>query len=437
MHKHKVRASVLNDAHKKGNTAFVIATAGDTLPKVVTASYGCSSCGATFASVAGMEPFCVSCGSHEVKANTEQQAPALPEDSDEIVAVRCSSCGAYNGMHAETASALGGHVHCVECGADMQYDAQEVGSSEQTTENHKPNEEPVKVTTPADGTKVNTPAAPSQTVVIEASDLSENPSQQFQTEVSLVAATLGCENPGALSLDKRGDTLVAYIGKTPVAVLSKDQADAPMQQVFDTESLVAAILDNAEQQGVEQALNQYKFEPIKVRLPVDPFVNQLAQEQIQKVQQQQAEHSDDLLQCVSIAATALAKNIFKGKEPHALKAGFSSLLASCGVKNAEAAVERVFAANADAYHQQLFQTALELQQKPVDYRNTLTEALKGMNPVVASDEEGDDEGTVDTGTLPIRLENASIRPAVKASKPPVVASSIRALAAQTGGTLFG
>ena len=436
MHRNKVRASVLNNAHKKGETAFVVATAGDTLPKVVTASYGCSSCGAVFASVAGMEPFCVCCGSHKVKANTDQQAPDLPEDSDDVVAVRCSSCGAYNGMQAETASALGGHVHCVECGADMQYDAQELASDD-STENHKPNEDLPKVVVPADGTAVNTPAAPSQTVVVEASDLGDNPSQQFQTEVSLVSATLACGEPGKLSLDKRGDSLVAYIGQTPVAILNKDAADAPMQQVFDTESLVAAILDQAEQQGVEAALDQYKFAPIKVKLPIDPYVNQLAQEQIQKVQQQQGEHAEDLLQCVSIAATALAKNLFKGKQ-HALKSGFSSLLASCGVKNAEAAVERVFAANADEYHKQLFQTAVELQQSPVEYRNTLTEALKGMNPVVTS--ENEDEDTVDTGTLPIRLENASMKPLktnVRANASVTASgSTIRSLAAQAGGKLF-
>ena len=114
------------------------------------------------------------------------------------------------------------------------------------------------------------------------------------------------------------------------------------------------------------------------------------------------------------------------------------MLASCGVKNAEAAVERVFAANADEYHKQLFQTAVELQQSPVEYRNTLTEALKGMNPVVTS--ENEDEDTVDTGTLPIRLENASMKPLktnVRANASVTASgSTIRSLAAQAGGKLF-
>lgn len=510
------RASVLNTASAKSGAPFVVAASAAELPKAETASFGCKHCNTVFASNKGSEPFCINCGSEDVAPATAT-AQALPKTDAGLSAIHCKACGAHNVMSDVTASMLDGHLHCVECGGQLEYNVDDLqdpvtdadeqniqdalnteqaadansaedrggmtngdkitDADEKSIQDALPTQEAAKPavtaaeqpennevpTAPPQGENVpDAPAAPvvdpvvdaiEDETLIEHAEWEQLPEDEQEgcneySDVSLAAVILATNPKAQLTLATSDDEILAFADGVPVARLEKANA-GEWSNVFHSASFTKAIASVASTQGARAALAQYRFTPIRVKFPVGAAVrakvaNRLAQ-QTAAVGEQAKTHRDDLLQCVSLAATAMTKNLFRTKA-NALKKGFVDMLQQAGVKNPTVLVDRVFAAYGDTYHKQVFELAQELQSKPLDYRNTLAESMGDMNTVPMADMEMPNDATEEVtiehagegeAGIASRIEHAAVRPlrAVTAStKSP--AGSIHEIRAAAGGKLF-
>lgn len=506
------RASVLNTASANTGRPFVVSAATAALPKVETAAFGCKSCSAEFASTKGSEPFCVNCGSENVSP-IQATAQALPETDTGLSAITCKSCGTHNVLSDVTASALDGHMHCVECGNQLSYDVDELqdpvtdadeSAIEQTLNTESAdtisaedrggmtNGDPLNdvsetdvadalPTTEATTVKPTDSAAPATAAAPEHNEIPAAPAAGAETpatpEVPVVEPIVdkiedetliehasweqlpeneqdGCEysdtslaavilagNPKAeLTLATSENEILAFADGVPVARLEKANA-GEHAAVFHTQSFLKSIARVAETSGARAALSSYNFTAIRVKFPVSAAARAKAatalKTQTAALQETADSHREDLMQCVSIASAALTKNLFRTKA-NALKRGFVDMLTTAGVKNATQMVERVFAANADAYHKQVFELAQELQSKPLDYRNTLASSMGDLNTVALDFPNEANEEVVVEHASGSQLEHQMESAAVRGVRHPVTASTtdIRSIRAAAGGKLF-
>lgn len=329
------RASVLNTASAKSGKPFIVSAATAALPQVETASFGCKSCGAEFASTKGSEPFCVNCGSEDV-SQTQAVAQAMPATDKSLCAIACKSCSTHNVLSDVTASLLDGHMHCVECGNQLSYDVDDLQdpvtdadeSGIETTLNTEAAETnsaedrggmtddaPITDATetdiadalptteaktevkaeapqsndvpaaPAAGT--DTPAAPTVPVVdpivdkiedetlIEHAQWEQLPENEQDgceySEASLAAVVLASNPKAALTLATSEDEILAFADGVPVARLEKANA-GEHAAVFHTQSFMQSIARVAETKGIRAALASYKFSAIRVKFPVSAAV---------------------------------------------------------------------------------------------------------------------------------------------------------------------
>lgn len=494
------RASVINTASAKSGTPFIVSAANAALPKVETASFGCKSCGTEFASVKGSEPFCVNCGSENVH-QSQATAQALPETDKSLCAIECKSCGTNNVLSDVTARLLDGVIHCVECGSQLSYDADDLNdpvtdadesdienmldtqeasrsaedrggmtddapitdATEESIEDALPTTEATAAApenneipkAPATGTDSEVePTAPVVDPIVERLDddvliehanwerLPENEQDGCEyTEASLAAVVLATNPEAVLTLATSDDEIIAFADGLPVARLEKANA-GEHQSVFHSQSFPKAITSLAKTKGVRAALASYNFTTIKVKFPTSAAVKAKVSEGLKAeaaVNKEQAtNHREDLMQCVSLAATALTKNLFRTKA-NVLKRGFIDMLTTAGVKNPAVLVDRVFATHGDDYNKQVFSLAQELQSKPLDYRNTLAESMVDLNTMPLEMPNEDTEEVVvehaSGAALERQMEGAALRKVthkVEASSKHN-ANSISSISASVGG----
>jgi len=86
--------------------------------------YGCADCGTKFSALAGLEseplsPYCMVCGSNQVKRLEEVKAQKIHPDN-QLVSNNCETCGSINVTHSDYIKAVkNANIHCVMCGTDM------------------------------------------------------------------------------------------------------------------------------------------------------------------------------------------------------------------------------------------------------------------------------------------------------------------------------
>lgn len=115
----KERASAIQAA----GSVFVFAATDRSVPQrsaVRSASYAehkCGDCGTVVkASADTPQPFCVTCGSHHVKATS--QAVKTPVETSNLAAFRCKT-GHLNVLSKQVMAAADNHIHCVRCGVSI------------------------------------------------------------------------------------------------------------------------------------------------------------------------------------------------------------------------------------------------------------------------------------------------------------------------------
>ena len=527
------RASTLSISNTEGKP-FIVSSAKAELPKMALAAFGCTSCKAEFSSNKTLKPFCVNCGSNEVKPITAK-VQSLPATDAALCSIGCRACGTNNVLSSVTATTLDGEMHCVECGGQLSYDADDLDrpvedadaadidntmSGEQSTtisgddrggmtddspitdadaddiadalpttalaasKGAKPAAavaatEPTENVIPAAPTGEapvkNVPTSPTTAPTTELDEESliehataadgdtEDDGSEFDadeqeaaceyTTASLAAVVLAKNPKAALTLATSDEEILAFADGVPVARLEKSKAKPEHSAVFHTRPFTQSIERVAADKGLRAALSAYGFSPIKVDFPLGAANRTLAaaslREATTKLQEVSSNHKQDFMQCLSLAATSLNKNLYK-KRHSVLKAGFIELLSGAGVTGAKTMVERVFAASGDAYHTQLLELAQELQLKSVDFRNTLSESLSDMNVVDATDYEGapndeTQEVVVETASALDRQMESAAFAAAKSSASVVKrhsvvsntgASRIQSIRAASGGKLF-
>lgn len=496
------RASVLNTAGANSGKPFVVSAAAPKLPTVETASFGCKSCSAEFASAKGSEPFCINCGSDDV-SSIQAAAQAVPETDKSLAAILCKSCGTHNVFTEQTASVLDGQMHCVECGGQLSYDVDELNQpvtdatedsitqtldvqeadtnsaedrggqtdgsplndvSEQDVNDTLPTtveaEAPEANQVPAVPENGNqSPEQPEAPVVEPVIDTVEDETliehaewEQDEQEdgcnysdTSLAAVVLSSNPKAKLTLATAEDEILAFADGVHIARLEKANA-GEHAAVFHSKSFMQAIARVADAEGIRAAMSKFGFAGVRVKFPMTAAARAVATASLSaekaKLEAATASHKTDMLQCVSLASVALTKGLFKTKG-NALRAGFVQMLTTAGVKNPGVMVDRVFAANADAYHKQLFEMAVDLMGKPLDYRNTLAESLGDMNALSQEldmpNDEGQDVVVEHADALALQMESAALRgrrSPVTAAAGAAPAGSISQIRAAAGGALF-
>lgn len=488
------RASAFNAIGAGKGAPFVVSAGSATLPQVETASFGCKHCNTVFATAKGMEPFCVNCGSDQVEA-VAAAAQSVPATDAGVNCIVCSHCQAHNVMSDVTASAMDGRIHCVECGGEIHYDADDLDkpitdapeadidnavpanagnispadrggmtrndpiqdADAQSVDENMPiemaSEDPPQnavPTPPANGeaevydvedeTLVET-AGEDQDIDWEQLDPEEQNACEY-SKVSLAAVVLSGNPKGKLSLASSENEILAFVGDVPVARLEKSGVSEDVGKVFHSAGFLRSISLSAEQSGVRKALAAFNFKPIHVEFPVKAAVRarvkSLVESQVAVVEKAASTYRDDLTQSLSLAATALNRNLFRS-QTNPLKAAMTQALTRAGVENARAVTEQVFAAHGDEYNRSLLALAADLQSKPVEYRNTLAQSMGDINPVVDDMEmpNGDtQEVVVETAALQARMERG-VRPATKVTSTTAgQPSTISKLRAAAGGSLF-
>lgn len=472
------RASTLSTSNAEGKS-FIVSSAKAELPKMALAAFGCNHCKAEFASNQALKPFCVNCGSDEVKP-IEAKVQTLPATDAALCSIGCRACGTNNVLAIATATTLDGKMHCVECGGQLSYDADDlerpvedadaddiadaIGGDQQqqaatisgddrggltddspitdadaddiadalpTTDvsttkvvAEAPENNVIPAAPAGDAPVKNEPTSPTvaPTTELDEDALIEHAAatdedEEFDdegdqesaceyTKASLAAVILAKNPKAVLTLATSDDEILAFADGVPVARLQKSGAKPEHAGVFHTRPFTKSIEHTAATKGLRSALSAYNFKAIKVDFPIGAVNRAQAtaalREATARVEETASTHQEDFMQCLSLAATSLNKNLYK-KRASVLKAGFIELLSSTGVKNARVMVERVFAASGDAYHQQVFELAKELQTKPLDFRNTLSESLSDMNVMEGTEYEG----MPNEDTQEVEIETAS------------------------------
>lgn len=441
----EARAAVLNASSQ--NAFFVVASSAPELDRKQQLSSHKCKCGTVFASVKGLQPFCINCGSDEVEVVDE-----TPEDfgnDEEISCVQCPNpaCGTHVIASDAVVASLGGEMKCIACGEPILYiteaDASDMHDFDADADADEDEDEDEEETETEEGKKSCADVDPEENDITEEleesdvdddTDVDEDDSEVTEdTDVDeevpdfIETSMLNVVGNGEFSMMVGNNLIIATVNEVPVAKLSKEQAGENVA-VFNSRSFAEAINHTVSQVGVEKALSHYGFTSIVAKFPfaetIAKHVELALAEETKKVEATLSDLKADFKQCLSIASTGLGKNFFKGKA-HALKAGLYEELSAAGVRNPSKIIDKVFAAYSDDYHSTLLALAEELMAKNVDVRNQLAETLldTNMQPI---DDDDEDEVT----DFEAKLEGASL---VVEEKAISEVASIRSIRQQCAG----
>lgn len=455
---------------KKDGPSFVIASEEPKYTQVEMAAFNCKTCKVPFRANAGTMPFCVTCGSDDV---ISEEIPAddefeLPEGDEDLAAIQCASCGMHNLITNKLVSAFAGNMNCVTCGEDIEFmagDGSDVIETDDIVGDAEGEDDLLAVEDIVEETEDDSAGtdlvddteeeAEFEGDVdgdgdIDAEDFEEvEETEGFETDSagneSATVKLLTVAGKGDLTFELAGSKLTAYIGKTPVATLSKEVAGENAGVMHST-SFAQAVKHTAKQLGVDRALAHYGFKPIYVKLPVKKFVDDKAEAKIKaeraKLESQSKSMRAELMQGLQIAAAGLNKRFWKNKD-NAIKASLFDELSALNVRNPAKMIDKVFAAKSDEYHTALFELATEILAKPVEVRNQIAEAIGIANYQAAEidDVEVDELDENSDVSVEETLESAGVRRTVTASNksktaPQFIASSVAEVRSLNGGRLF-
>ena len=379
---HAVVAAAVNASVASGALASVVASSELSVNKdVVLSGFKCTCCATRFGAVAGTTPFCITCGSEDV----EDMA-----DSDDVVA------------------ALGGHAHCVQCGADLPYVVP--GTEEQGVD--LPTVDPlgaddvaagvddqnngVDTTVPEQSiedtntaTEDNGPvdSADNNTVVSDLTDddyvdvdLDDNAGEDAEDDFDVVQTST--------------DSCMAFVNGMPVAKATRDKVGA----AFASVAWVRSIKHVASEQGRRAALASFKFEPLVIKVALKPVavarIDKMLADKTNEVTASAKDLREDWSQCVAIALAGINKGFWRQTE-NALKAGFYEELSASGVSKPAQLVDKVFASHGRSFLQTVVSKAEELRGLSLSTRNELAQQVEASNYMAAADDEEDDTESMD------------------------------------------
>lgn len=486
MTKREAVVAGLNRLNKTGLPFSVLASTEPEIKDVVMASHICSDCGTHFSVEAGLQPFCVTCGSDEVEIE-EEELNGEELNEEETSAVICHECDTHNIISDVVAKTLDGTLHCVTCGTKVSYSTQQLSSDNEDDdyEEEELTEEEAKKELSAenpeysedfiaddededeaaailatkelddhecdleDEEKEYTEKASKEKKDSKESKKEKEEEMEMEYDEDGEKATIKLINTveGDLSLDTVGNRIIAFVKDTPVAVLSKEKA-GEYASVFHSTTFSDAIQHTAKMSNLETALSNYNFDFITASISIPETVSaKVAEAATVKDKEVKAELSklkEGYKHCLQIASAGINKSFFRDEEDatleNPLKASLYNELSALNIKNPEKLIDKVFATHSDKYHSKLLAVAEDLLAKSEDVRNELAKAVKNSKYQIAESDEEESSDMEDT--IEARLEYSGLRKTQKEKEKETakvvtpVTATIQEIRKVSGGRLF-
>jgi len=431
---YKERASALNTATKETGAVFYVLASpnADSYKTQEIGGFKCVSCTTEFASTKseGFAPFCVNCGSEDVKAH-DVKVQAVAEDNA-LSGIQCptKACASLNIVSDETATTLKGEVCCASCGTHINYEIAEQDASKEFDEADKFQKEKM-----AGDKAENKESAEDVTDTEEVEDKDDKDEETSDSDDDFGGDDIGNDDEEMMDEDEDvdescmemsmlkialaskqrsvdivnvGAAVYAMVNGSTVASLNFEKA-GDNKSVFYTKAFLDSIAAKVNNIGLEKALANFGFQEIKVAFPLAKTIEEnatvKAEAAVKSYKERLATLSADMTQCLSIAATGLNKGFYRN-EGNPLKAAFYAELEAAGVRSPAKIIDKIFAAAGDDWNKAMITKAMDLLSKTVEVRNELAEAITGSAYQLADAEEADGEGG-ESGEAGEILENAS------------------------------
>jgi hypothetical protein len=200
-----------------------------------------------------------------------------------------------------------------------------------------------------------------------------------------MVATAGDLDANALTLViannvDRDTKWIAFHKDTPIATASA--RTTKHQDIFATPAFGNVVVAAARNDGVREALNEYGFSGIATSVPVDTYVQQSVEEQVnaqvsEASAQYASEHNDyaDRFQCaLSTAARAIDIGYYQDSS-HPVKDRLLATFSQLGVHNAGELVNAAFASSSDEYVDVLIKKARDVMSLSAQVQNEFTAVI--------------------------------------------------------------
>lgn len=200
-----------------------------------------------------------------------------------------------------------------------------------------------------------------------------------------MVATAGALDANALTLViannvDRDTKWIAFHKDTPIATASA--RTTKHQDIFATPAFGNVVVAAARNDGVREALNEYGFSGIATEVPVDTYVKQSVEEQVnsqvsEASAQYEAEHNDyaDRFQCaLSTAARAIDIGYYQDSS-HPVKDRLLATFSQLGIHNASELVNAAFASSSDEYVDVLIKKARDVMSLSAQVQNEFTAVI--------------------------------------------------------------
>lgn len=177
---------------------------------------------------------------------------------------------------------------------------------------------------------------------------------------------------------------VAFYQGVPVAKAVASKASDGHKQIFDTEVFGRAFKAQANNDGLDVAMQQMGFEEIKPEIKVAEYVQTEINDQVaaktQEVQASAQRDRDELVErfgsAMALASTGINQGYFRGLS-NPIKQSLIESLSAVGIDNAEALVTKVFLQHSDPYHKTLLAQASKIMGYDLEVQNQIAEAVAG------------------------------------------------------------
>lgn len=446
---------------RNSNPKVVVASKENELNrKLVLSSYVCKGCGEAQVSNSGIEPFCASCGSGDMKpvatAKANKGSTAfLKTPESQLSSIMCSSkdCGAVNIITDQLALATTkGELHCICCGTQTPYTTRLISSadeddSEEDFEDEEEQElDPANLEDPLDNLFDDEEEETEETSASDDSDDSEDDGEaddesaddeseeEMEDEGSADEEVLDEEVEILSAVNQSADCSLLITSSKAYAMLDEQVVASLVIAGDQNEDLILNHTDKYEKafaraiqsEGIKKALSSFNFKLKKIKVSASLItsneVKAQLSEELSKVADDAAKDKARFKQAISIAAAGLNKGFFKSKN-HAVKVALFEELETAGVRNPAKLIDRVFSSANDEYVGALIELAYGLADKTDESRNQLAEAIGDANyqlaEVEVDDEDLEDEADdmEDTESVVARL-SAPVKATVQASTQP-------------------
>jgi hypothetical protein len=213
---------------------------------------------------------------------------------------------------------------------------------------------------------------------------------------------------------QNGNRLLAMKGHYAVAALTPSAAK-DVAAVMYTDGFSEAVLASVSKDGMRKALASYNFQPVRIPVQTKATVSRQVSAFKAQAAAEQAKKDQVMADCFAIAATGLARGMWKST-PNPLKAAFESEMSRLGVNKPGRISAQLFAQHGPEYSRVLCSLASQLASKTPETRRELADTLDMVADEPIADLPMDSDGyeDIDTGeddgmemSLASRLTNPS------------------------------